>query len=71
MGVLRADSVLAAVSSCALADDRASRDKGLDACVVLLPNGVSAALQINSNGGAYAYQCEVLRAAVHAAWVPA
>ena len=45
--------------------------KGLDACVMLFPNGVSAALQINSIGGAYPYQCELLRAAFDAAWEPA
>ena len=49
----------------------ASGVKGLDACVMLLPDGVSTALRVNSIGGVYAYQCEVLRAAVHAAWVPA
>jgi CubicO group peptidase (beta-lactamase class C family) len=44
--------------------------KGLDACVMLFPNGVTATLQINSIGGDYPYQCEVLRAAFDAAWVP-
>jgi hypothetical protein len=47
-----------------------THSKGLGTCVMVFPNGVSATLEINSIGGTYPYQCEVLRAAFDNAWVP-
>lgn len=44
--------------------------RGLDSCVMNFPIVVQASLIINSVGGAYPYQCQVLRNAYDAAWVP-
>jgi hypothetical protein len=48
--------------------------KGVDTCVMLFPNGVTATLLINSIGGDYGgtdlYQCALLRDAFDDAWVP-
>lgn len=54
--------------------DWTSGIKGLDSCVMIFPNGITASLLINSIGGNYGganlYQCEVLRNAFDAAWMP-
>jgi CubicO group peptidase (beta-lactamase class C family) len=48
--------------------------KGLDTCVMLFPNGITATLLINSIGGDYGgadlYQCDLLRQAFDDAWEP-
>jgi len=48
--------------------------KGVDTCVMLFPNGVTATLEINSIGGNYGganlYQCDLPRHAFDDAWEP-
>ncbi|WP_407352695.1 serine hydrolase [Luteimonas sp. R10] len=52
------------VSVCAAA----VQPRGVDTCIVDFPTGVQVVLLINSMGGAYPYQCRVLRDVHDASW---